>query len=122
MYHGFPVLDDVEVDGFRLGIITDFEHAPSNSGDAFIVAPDNSRAGLVWTTVGSGYPSPGAFSQVREFEPDRWGVWEIAFDHPMRTRDDARHNLAAILPRLREAWIAWKRQFGADVKAADDRI
>lgn len=48
VYHGFPILEDVEVDGFRLGMITDWEAEPADSGDAFVVAPDDSRAGLVW--------------------------------------------------------------------------
>jgi hypothetical protein len=48
VYHGFPILGDVEVDGFCLGMITDWESGPSDSGDAFVVAPDDSRAGLVW--------------------------------------------------------------------------
>lgn len=46
VYHGFPVVEGVEVDGFRLGMITDFESSPED-GDAFVVAPDGDRAGLV---------------------------------------------------------------------------
>ena len=45
---GFVVLDDVSVDGFTLGKITDFEVEPCMEGDAFVIAPDGSRAGLVW--------------------------------------------------------------------------
>jgi hypothetical protein len=48
VYHGFPVLPDVEVDGFRLGMISDWEAQPATEGDAFLIAPDGSRAGLVW--------------------------------------------------------------------------
>jgi hypothetical protein len=48
VYHGFPALSDVCVDGFTLGKITDFEAEPSDYGDAFVIAPDGSRAGLVW--------------------------------------------------------------------------
>lgn len=43
-YHGFRQLD-VEVDGFRWGMITDFLAEPDTDGDAFVVAPDGSRAG-----------------------------------------------------------------------------
>ena len=50
VYTGFPVIEGSEVDGFRLGMITDFEAKPGTMGDAFVVAPDNSRAGLVWGT------------------------------------------------------------------------
>src|SRR5881398_818527 len=48
VYHGFVILEDVEIDGFRLGIISDFCDPPSPWGDAFVIAPDDSRAGLVW--------------------------------------------------------------------------
>ena len=48
VYHGFRILEDVNVDGFTLGVITDFEVEPAVYGDAFVVAPDGSRAGLVW--------------------------------------------------------------------------
>src|SRR4029077_14218638 len=48
VYHGFVVLDDVTVGGFTLGKITDWAAAPSDTGDAFVIAPDGSRAGIVW--------------------------------------------------------------------------
>jgi hypothetical protein len=47
-YYGFVVLPDVCIDGFTLGKITDFEAEPSDYGDGFVVAPDDSRCGLVW--------------------------------------------------------------------------
>ena len=43
VYHGFVVLEDVNVDGFTLGAITDFEAEPTDTGDAFVIAPDGSR-------------------------------------------------------------------------------
>jgi hypothetical protein len=48
VYHGFVVLKDVSAEGFTFGAITDFEAEPCDAGDAFVVAPDGSRAGLVW--------------------------------------------------------------------------
>src|SRR6266478_6590839 len=48
VYHGFQILSDVVVQGFTLGKITDFESEQSNEGDCFVIAPDNSRCGLVW--------------------------------------------------------------------------
>jgi hypothetical protein len=44
---GFVVLEDVAAGGFTLGKITDFEAEPGDEGDAFVIAPDGSRAGLV---------------------------------------------------------------------------
>jgi hypothetical protein len=103
VYHGFPVLDDVEVDGFKLGVITDIDPEQGDTGDAFVVAPDNSRAGLVWEVADEPY-----FEQVSPPEPTRWGVWGVGFMRPMCTQDDARRNLAAILPELRLRWEAWR--------------
>jgi hypothetical protein len=105
VYHGFRVLQDVVVDGFTLGAITDFEAEPTAEGDAFVIAPDNSRAGLVWEV-----------SDTRSFEPilaeaeDRWGVWAVSFPFPMINRENARANLAAVLPLLKPKWEAWRRE------------
>lgn len=44
VYYGFPIVEDLEVDGFRLGMITDFEASPE-SGDAYIdPAPATTKA------------------------------------------------------------------------------
>lgn len=104
VYHGFSVLEDVVVDGFTFGVITDFETEPSDVGDAFVIAPDGSRAGLIWE-IGAVH----SFNQCRGLEPERWGVWSVVFTHPMRTRDDAKQNLRSILPNLREKWSEWKQ-------------
>lgn len=106
VYHGFLVLDDVVVEGFTLGVITDFEDTATDHGDAFVIAPDGSRAGLVWELS-----DPPYFQQVRHLETGRWGVWGVGFSAPMRSRSDAARNLAAILPRLREKWEEWKRLY-----------
>lgn len=51
VYHGFVILEDVAVGGFTLGKITDWEAEPCATGDAFVIAPDGSRAGLVWGSL-----------------------------------------------------------------------
>jgi hypothetical protein len=104
VYHGFGVLSDVVVDGFTFGAITDFEAELTTEGDAFVVAPDNSRAGLVWE-VSAG----GCFEQICEEADDRWGVWAVSFPLPMTSRENAKANLAAILPLLKPRWEAWRR-------------
>ena len=45
------------VDGFTLGTITDFEAEPSHFGDAFVVAPDGGRGGLIWEVRRNGTSS-----------------------------------------------------------------
>jgi hypothetical protein len=104
VYHGFRALDDVSVDGFTFGAITDFEAEPCDCGDAFVIAPDGSRAGLVWEVR----PKPH-FDELIPPEAGRWGVWAVAFQYPMTNRDDARKNLAAILPNLKKKWTEWKQ-------------
>jgi hypothetical protein len=103
VYHGFPVIDGVEIDGFRLGMITDFLAEPADTGDAYVVAPDGSRAGLVWESGCSQY-----FREVLAPDQDRWGVWATGLALPMTTVDEARDYLAALLPQLRPRWESWR--------------
>jgi hypothetical protein len=104
VYHGFVVLDDVTVEGFTFGAITDFEAEPCDAGDAFVIAPDGSRAGLVWEVSPTEY-----IEEVRAFERDRWGVWAVSFPYPMVNRANARKNLVAVLPELKARWEQWKQ-------------
>src|SRR5215471_17666733 len=92
VYYGFVVLDDVVVDGFTLGKITDFEAARCDVGDAFVIAPDGSRAGLVWEVSNRTY-----FQEVCPLDRRRWGVWAVVFPYPMDGRKNGCRNLASIL-------------------------
>ncbi len=106
VYHGFVVLDDVKVDGFTLGKITDWEAEPCETGDAFVIAPDGSRAGLVWEVC-----DPPYFQEVMPIETTRWGVWGVGFVLPMISRENARTNLESILPQLKSRWTEWQSRF-----------
>jgi hypothetical protein len=103
VYYGFQVLADVAAQGFVLGKITDFEAEPTDAGDAFVIAPDDSRCGLVWHV--SDEPS---FTCIMPHENERWGVWAVNFPFPMTSREHARRNLEHALPRLQEEWIRWR--------------
>jgi hypothetical protein len=107
VYHGFRVLNDVVVAGFILGAITDFEAELTTEGDSFVVAPDNSRAGLVWEISAEPY-----FEKICDETADRWGVWAVSFPFPMTSRENAKANLAAILPLLKPKWEAWRNDKG----------
>ncbi|MGB0012001.1 MAG: hypothetical protein WBQ03_10370 [Candidatus Sulfotelmatobacter sp.] len=111
VYHGFVILDDIDVDGFTLGKITDFEAEPCEEGDAFVIAPDGSRAGLVWEVSDKPY-----FQAVRPIETGRWGVWGVGFALPMDSRETARKNLDSILPELKLRWTEWKARFSGSPK------
>jgi hypothetical protein len=105
VYYGFPILADLCVEGFTLGMITDFEAQPCEYGDGFVVAPDDSRCGLVWEVSTGDY-----FQSVSAPEPDRWGVWGVAFPFPMDSRENARRNLEHIVPHLKKEWRHWLEQ------------
>ena len=109
VYHGFLLLEDVSADGFTFGTITDFESEETNCGDAFVVAPDNTRAGLVWEIAAKPF-----FEEIVEPTDERWGVYEVGFSGPMRTREDARRNLRAILPKLKDCWERWLKARSSD--------
>lgn len=85
-------------------MITDFLGESTNYGDAFVVAPDGSRAGLVWETADDVY-----FAEVCAPTADRWGVWGVSQRLPMTTLSEAREYLAALVPELRARWQLWKR-------------
>jgi hypothetical protein len=102
VYQSFPVLGDVRVDGFRLGMITDWEAEPSDYGDAFVVAPDGSSCGLNWEIS-----AERIFERVCRPDSDRWGVWYVGFPYAMDSRESARRNLEYVLPDLRPKWEAW---------------
>jgi len=92
IYHGFQILSDVVVERFTFGKISDFDAEPCTEGDAFVVAPDNSSAGLVWEVSGDSY-----FQEVCPADSNRWSVWGASFPHPMTNHENVRRNLEHIL-------------------------
>jgi hypothetical protein len=106
VYYGFVILDDVTVDGFTLGKITDSEAVPCDEGDASVIAPDGSRAGLVWEIRDSPY-----FQEIMPIEAERFGVWGVGFALPMDSRENARGSLESILPELKLRWAEWRSMF-----------
>jgi len=102
VYHGLAVRSDVVVDGFTLGEITPCED--QEAGDAFIIAPDDSRAGLIWE-LGADYEVDGT---SYDDGSGRWGVFNVVFSRPFRSHDDFIANLAGIAPRLREEWDRYR--------------
>ena len=102
-YHGFRLLEDVEVMGFTLGAITDFSRYPGlETGDGFVEAPDGARAGLEWRLSNEPYLLMMAPPSAR-----RWGVWLVGFTRPMNSFDAARANLRDLQPALEEKWREW---------------
>jgi hypothetical protein len=101
VYHGFSVLPGSERDGFAFGMISGL-HAmgPTRGGDAFVIAPNGSRAGIVWE-VGEGEPSV-----VCPPSATRWGVYSFYFEGPITSEADLVRQLHSILPVLKAYWAA----------------
>ena len=108
VYHGFPILEESLTDGWRLGAISAFDDDPDGCefGDAYVVAPDGSRAGLVWTV--------GVFQTHEVYPPsaDRWGVYGIAFPRPVRSAAEFVEFFRAALPELKAIYA--RVRCGAD--------
>lgn len=99
VYHGFVVVPETCTEGWCLGSITEFEDpAWCTGGDAFVIAPDGSRAGLVWE-VGS-----QALHEILPPDSERWGVYAIWFPSPTRTIQDLVNNFRFVLPQIKEAY------------------
>jgi hypothetical protein len=98
-YHGFPLLENSEQDGFVFGIITK-PNGSAECGDAFVVAPNGSRAGIVWQ-VGEGEPSVVCLPSER-----RWGVYSFYFKGPMSSEAELAAQLRSIVPSLKAYYSA----------------
>jgi hypothetical protein len=100
-YHGFPLVTDVAVDGFSLGTVTDYMQSDSPSGctigDAFVEAPDGTRAGLMWE-VGA----ERGFARIASPDGNRWGVYYFSVPNPVKSKSDFRENFVGMLPKLKE--------------------
>jgi hypothetical protein len=97
VYHGFPIIEETCTDGWYFGAITEFEDPNGcESGDGFVVAPDNSRAGIVWDV--------GDYDMEEVSPPDagRWGVYAVWFPNAVWTVDDLVSNFRYVLPTLQK--------------------
>jgi hypothetical protein len=95
VYHGFGIVEQTETDGWYFGAITEFEDPNGcDSGDGFVVAPDGSRAGIVWDV--------GEYEIQEILPPDeaRWGVYAVWFPRAVRSLDDLIFNFRSVLPSL----------------------
>jgi hypothetical protein len=97
VYHGFPLLEEsMTADGWCFGTISDYDCPEGRDwGDAFVVAPDGGRAGIVWEVGAPGIEvsmPPGS---------DRWGVYKIGFERLVHDRQGLVEQLLAWLPDLR---------------------
>lgn len=96
VYHGFPLVEETRTDGWCYGAITEFEDPDGcESGDGFVIAPDGSRAGIVWE-VGE-----QEMQEIMPPEQGRWGVYAVWFPRATRTVKDIVFNFRHALPALK---------------------
>ncbi len=95
LYHGYVIIPETCIDGWCLGVMTEFEDSKGcTSGDAFVVAPDGTRAELMWET------GMGPVEEVLPPDSERWGVYAVSFPHATRTVADLAAAFRAVLPQL----------------------
>jgi hypothetical protein len=115
VYHGFPLLEQSKLEGFVFGVITEPSGTePAEWGDAFVVAPNGSRAGIVWQ-IGHGEPSV-----VCEPSQGRWGVYSFYFAGPITTEADLLQHLHSILPALKDYYEAAERTCPESTRAVPE--
>ena len=99
VYYGFPIVEETRTEGWCYGAITSFldPDRPEGCtfGDGFVVAPDGSRAGLVWDV------EPHEARTILPPEEGRWGVYAIWFHRPVRSVEDLTFNFREVLPTLK---------------------
>ncbi len=102
--NGAPEYPTAEVEGFRLHMFVSYQEC----GDALVVAPDGRAAGLIWETGEAAYfrvsIAPGSPDDLT----GRWGTYAVQQPLPLTTDDEATAYLAALLPELRQRWMAWR--------------
>ena len=100
-YHGHPLLEETRVGGWCFGVVTDPFEPDSDSGcsigDAFVEAPDGSRAGLVWVVADEAH-----FGVVAEPDSDRWGVYFFTVSHPIADMEQLVEAFTPMVAALRQ--------------------
>lgn len=99
IYFEIPVLPGVELEGWRLGLYTNSIDVDATAGDAYLVAPDGRRCGLVWRIA-----QPSWFVSLIGPNEHRFGTFEVACAHGPTSTHEARRFIAELLPDVRREW------------------
>jgi hypothetical protein len=115
VYHGFPLADESRTpDGWCFGVITDPDcPAGADWGDAFVVAPDDSRAGLIW------HVGPAELEISLEPDASRWGVYAVGIPRLVHSQAELVGQLREWLPELRRRHAAWAARHAEPGAAVD---
>ncbi len=106
VYHGFPMLERSRTeDGWCFGTISEPDCPEGRDwGDAFVVAPDDSRTGIVWEAG-----SPG-MEVIVPPEEDRWGDYKIGLARRVHDEDGLIEQLWGWLPEIRRLHLVWRAE------------
>ena len=97
IYHRFPLIERSRIDGWVFGTITEYaEPSGCYEGDAYVQAPDGSRAGMDWI-VGT----PRKPRVICEPEGRQWGVYEFVYPEPIVDTDGFVEMCHTFLPQLK---------------------
>jgi hypothetical protein len=100
-YHGHPLITESCIDGYCYGAITDFLQADTEAGctigNAFVQAPDGSRAGFMWEVR-----KERGYLTVEGPDNKRWGLYYFGIASPILTTTDMRDMFKGILPTLKK--------------------
>ena len=103
-YYGFPLVEESEIDGWVFGAITEYEdEGGCKWGDAFVVAPDGTSAGIIWQVNESGDHSLEP-EEVCPPDESRWGVYGFSYPKLIRTTEDFVKMCHSFLPALQKRW------------------
>jgi len=102
-YYGFPLIEETTTDGYTMGAVTDFLEKDSDQGctigDAFVEAPDGTRAGIVWEVS-----TELKFSTMVQPDDNRWGVYYFTVPKPVRSVGDMKDNFLLMLPTIEQLY------------------
>ncbi|WP_406695034.1 hypothetical protein V5E97_28740 [Singulisphaera sp. Ch08] len=106
VYHGFPLLEQSRSDdGWCFGTISEPNCSEGRDwGDAFVVAPDGTRAGVVWQV---GDP---VLEVMIDPEVDRWGVYQVGVAHQVHDEQELVTQLQLWLPEFRRLHGNWRAE------------
>lgn len=101
VYHGFTIIEETRKDDWVFGSISDYQDPGGCEwGDAFVIAPDGSRAGIVWVT------GEVEVHEICPPSPERWGVYGFGFPKLIRNTTDFVECCHQILPKLKRIHAA----------------
>jgi hypothetical protein len=110
-YDKWPVIEEATSCGWRFGALMKF--AGEKWGDAFVEAPNGTRAGIIWVM------REGPVKMLVAPDSERWGVYDVPFSREMQSIGDVVLNFHAVLPALQELYRSTMANISLEPTSAD---